>query len=147
MKLKQYAKKFWLPGHVRSRKRDDLMWHKCHVHRNRKQISKKYHWELRIVLLKRPDLWQQKTQNKVFRKFFSKQRAGWYFFSTNLSVLSSFDATQIYFHTQGYDCSQIWRRVDWSPLFVFSFRHRQEYRKIRSESVPIARKYLKRPLI
>ena len=28
-------------------------------------------------------------------------------------------------------------RVDWSSVFVFSFRHRQEYWKIRSESVPI----------
>ena len=139
-------KKIWLPGHVRSRKRDDVMWHKCYLHRNWTQISKIYHWELRMVLLNRPHLLQQKTQNKVFGKVFSKQRAGWYFCSTNSAF--TFDATQIDFHAQGYDCSKFWRRVNWSPdtcIFVFPFRHRQEYRKIRSKSVSIERKYLKVP--
>ena len=44
---------------------------------------------------------------------------------------STFDATQIDFHAQGYDCSKAWRRVNWSPVFEFSFRQRQESRKIR----------------
>ena len=32
---------------------------------------------------------------------------------------STFDATQIDFHAQGYDCSKAWRRVNWSPVFEF----------------------------
>ena len=31
--------KFWLPRHVRSRKRDEVMWHKCYPHRNKVKNS------------------------------------------------------------------------------------------------------------
>ena len=56
-------------------------WLMHYEHRNWKQISKIYHWELPIVLLnlRRPDLWQQKTQNKVLESFF-KTRSGFIFF-------------------------------------------------------------------
>ena len=93
-------KKIWLPGHVRSRKRDDVMWHKCYLHRNWTQISKIYHWELRMVLLNRPHLLQQKTQNKVFGKVFSKQRAGRCFCSTNLCLY-------IWCNSDRFSCTRI----------------------------------------
>ena len=145
LKLKQYAKKICLPRYVWSRKRDDVIWHKCYVHRNWKKDFKNLSLGTANRSLKPPWLVATINAKQIVRNLFFQNKVRVDIFSEQ-TFASTSNTTQIDFHAQGYDCSKAWRVVDWSPVFVFSFRHRQEYRNIRSESVLIARKYLKGPL-
>ena len=95
--------------------------------------------------LKPPWLVAEKNVKQNFRKpfSFSKQGVGWHFLSANLCLYVWCNADRFSCRAQGYDCSKAWRRVDWSPVFVF---HSDTVRNTeRYESVPIARKNLKSP--
>ena len=139
LKLKQYAGKYgchdkW--GHENATTQYDSSVTPG-VHQNWKQISKNSSSGSANRSLK--TTWQ------MFKKLFLKQSADWFFFFQYKHLpLHLMQHRWIFMH-KDYDCCKAWRRVDWSPVFEFLFRYRQEYRKIRSESVQIARKYLKTP--
>ena len=95
--------------------------------------------------LKPPWLVAAKNAKQNFRKpfSFSKQLegVGWHFFSTNLCLY-------VWCNADRFSCTRIrlfqsLRRVNWSPVFGFSLRQRQEYRKIRI--CANSKKNLKRP--
>ena len=95
LKLKQYAKKICLPRYVWSRKRDDVIWHKCYLYRNWKKDFKNLSLGTANRSLKPPWLVATINAKQIVRNLFFQNKVRVDIFSVQ-TFASTFDTTQIF---------------------------------------------------